>query len=123
LGEFSVDTWQSTDPANQRTNPEAELKPCPHRPMRAWLQAHGLLADVNGVTHLVCDWKFYLQGLHVWEKQRPMACHAWSVLLDMRYSEFRVLHPFFHGVKWRIRLGDRGANEGQEVTAAYKGMV
>lgn len=49
-GDFKVDAYKSSDQKNAARNPESSLAPSNRRPLRAWLEAHGL-PDVDGVVY------------------------------------------------------------------------
>lgn len=49
-GDFKVDQYKSSDAQNAARNPESSLAPSRYRPLRAWMEAHGM-PDVDGVTY------------------------------------------------------------------------
>lgn len=49
-GDLKVTAYKSSDQKNAARNPETSLAPSQHRPLRVWLQAHGL-PDVDGATY------------------------------------------------------------------------
>lgn len=67
LGDFSIESYGSSDATNARLNPETYLLPCPHRPLGVWLRANGM-PPVHGVTARAM---FAVSRRHI--QQRPRA--------------------------------------------------
>lgn len=98
LGDFTTEEYKSSDERNAALNPESSLAPSRHRPLRVWLEAHGL-PDVDGVTY---HGIFAVSRAHIHRQPREFYEHLIRDLQDhsspeaghfLERSWLSVFHP------------------------------